>query len=60
VQWVKTVRGTVDQGVKTFVEIGPKDTLTNLVKRIASDAERISVGDVASVDAWRRRIAHER
>ena len=60
VQWVKTVRGTVDQGVKTFVEIGPKDTLTNLVKRIASDVERISVGDVPSVDAWRRRIAHQR
>jgi acyl transferase domain-containing protein len=46
--------------VKTFVEIGPKDTLTNLVKRIAADVERISVGDVASVDAWRRRIARER
>jgi [acyl-carrier-protein] S-malonyltransferase len=60
VQWVKTVRGNIDEGVKTFVEIGPKDTLTNLVKRISTDVERISVGDVASVDAWRRRIARER
>jgi [acyl-carrier-protein] S-malonyltransferase len=60
VQWVSSVRWMIDQGVKTFVEIGPKDTLSNLIKRIDDSAARISVNSVAAVDAWRNRAMHQR
>jgi [acyl-carrier-protein] S-malonyltransferase len=60
VQWVSSVRWMIDQGVKTFVEIGPKDTLSNLIKRIDGSAARISVNSAAAVDAWRNRAMDQR
>ncbi len=60
VQWVSSVRWMIDQGVKTFVEIGPKDTLSNLIRRIDGSVARISVNSVAAVDAWRNRAMHQR
>jgi [acyl-carrier-protein] S-malonyltransferase len=54
VQWVASVHSMVDQGVRTFVEIGPKDTLSKLMKRIVGDVQSISVGDVSAVEAWRK------
>lgn len=60
VQWVSSVRWMIDQGVKTFVEIGPKDTLSKLIKRIDSSVARISVNSVSAVDAWRSRAVHQR
>jgi [acyl-carrier-protein] S-malonyltransferase len=53
VRWVSSVRWMIDQGVKTFVEIGPKDTLSKLIKRIDSDVRRVSVSDVTTVEGWR-------
>jgi [acyl-carrier-protein] S-malonyltransferase len=41
----------IEQGVDHFMEIGPKDVLTKLVKRIAPDADAINVGDAASIEA---------
>jgi [acyl-carrier-protein] S-malonyltransferase len=52
VQWVNSVHYMLNNGVKTFVEIGPKDVLSKLLKRIDPGAERISIGDVAGVEAW--------
>jgi len=52
VQWVESVRCMIEQGARTFVEIGPKDTLTNLIKRISDRVDRTSVGDAAGVEAW--------
>jgi len=60
VQWVSSVRWMIDQGVKTFVEIGPKDTLIKLIKRIDGSVARISVNSVSAVDAWRSRAVHQR
>jgi [acyl-carrier-protein] S-malonyltransferase len=56
VRWVSSVRWMIDQGVKTFVEIGPKDTLSKLIKRIDSDVRRISVSDVTTVEGWRKAV----
>jgi [acyl-carrier-protein] S-malonyltransferase len=53
VQWVESVQYMVEQGVKTFMEIGPKDTLNKLIKRISDTVDRTSLGDVSSIEAWR-------
>ncbi len=52
VQWAKSVEFMVAQGVTRFVELGPKDVLAGLVRRINKDVHAISVGDVASVKAF--------
>lgn len=52
VLWVDSVRYMLDHGVTAFAEIGPKDVLSNLIKRIDRGSKRASVGDVASIEAW--------
>lgn len=44
VRWTDSVRLMRAQGVTRFIELGPKDVLSNLVKRIAADAETMTVG----------------
>jgi [acyl-carrier-protein] S-malonyltransferase len=41
----------VNQGVTRFVEIGPKDVLTGLIKRIAKDVETQTVGKAEEIAA---------
>jgi len=53
VQWVDSVRFMLDQGINTFVEVGPKDVLTKLIRRIAGEARAVSVSDAAAVEGWR-------
>ena len=52
VEWIDSVRYMLNHGVTTFVEIGPGDVLTQLIKRIDPQVARINVGDVAGVEAW--------
>jgi [acyl-carrier-protein] S-malonyltransferase len=54
VRWQNTVKGLVDRGVDTFVEIGPGGTLARLVHRIAPSVRVLSVSDAASVEAFAR------
>jgi [acyl-carrier-protein] S-malonyltransferase len=49
VRWVASVRFMVGQGVTRFVEIGLKDVLAGLVRRIDGNVEAVSVGDLASI-----------
>jgi [acyl-carrier-protein] S-malonyltransferase len=37
VRWVESVRWMRGQGVDSFVELGPKDVLSGLIKRILPD-----------------------
>ena len=37
VRWVDTLHALKDQGVDTFIEVGPGKTLAGLVKRTLSD-----------------------
>ncbi len=53
VLWVDSVHHMLDHGASTFVEIGPKDVLTKLIKRIDQRPTLMSVGDVAGVEGWR-------
>lgn len=49
VQWENTLRYLESQGVNTFVEIGPGNVLTGLVKRTCPNAETIQIGSVEDI-----------
>ena len=51
VEWVGSVRRMVDEGVDTFIELGPGAALTGMVKRIAPESRSLNVSDVATLDA---------
>lgn len=50
VQWQKSVEYMADSGVDTFVEIGPGQTLTSLIRRIKPEAKALSLQDVPSIE----------
>lgn len=50
VLWTQSVRQMAALGVSTFVEIGPGNVLSGLVKRIAEGAEAFSIGDLKSLE----------
>ncbi len=56
VQWSKSVEYMADNGVDTFVEIGPGVVLTGLARRIAKDVPAFSVADVASARTFAGRF----
>ncbi|WP_457639435.1 ACP S-malonyltransferase [Persephonella sp.] len=43
VRWVQSVQFLSQQGVDTFVEVGPKKVLTGLIKRIVKGADLINI-----------------
>ena len=51
VRWQQTVERMARMGVQTIVEIGPKKTLTALIKRIDRDIKTLNVEDEASLEA---------
>jgi [acyl-carrier-protein] S-malonyltransferase len=51
VRWVESIQYMIAQGVTTFVEIGPKNVLTGLIRRIDKSVRAVNVGDVAGLKA---------
>jgi [acyl-carrier-protein] S-malonyltransferase len=51
VRWQPSVEYMVDAGVSTFVEIGPGQVLSGLIKRINSEVQILSVRDVETIKA---------
>jgi len=49
VQWQRSIEYMIDNGVSTFVEIGPGKVLTGLIKRINKNVKLINIGDVQAV-----------
>jgi len=49
VQWTNSVHTMVEHGVETFVELGPKQVLTGLIRRINSQVQTLSLSDVEIV-----------
>jgi len=45
VHWTDSMRWLIAQGVARFVEVGPKDVLTGLMKRIDRQAERLTTAE---------------
>jgi len=44
VQWQRSIEYIVDEGVSTFIEIGPGKVLSGLIKRINKNATTINIG----------------
>ncbi len=50
VQWIRTIEYLVDMGVTTFLEIGPGQALTGLVKRIAKGVVTLNVSSKTDIE----------
>lgn len=51
VRWQPSVEYMIEAGVTTFVEIGPGQVLTGLIKRISRDVKLINVNSLGSIAA---------
>jgi [acyl-carrier-protein] S-malonyltransferase len=49
IHWTDSVRWMIKQGVTRFTEVGPKEVLTGLVKRIDRSVERLITADALSL-----------
>jgi [acyl-carrier-protein] S-malonyltransferase len=49
VRWTESIQYLVAQGVTRFVEVGPRDVLAGLVRRIDPSLTAMSVGDPTGV-----------
>lgn len=50
VLWEDTIRKMIEDGVDTFVEIGPGKTLSGFVKKVSKDVRVFNVEDMASLN----------
>ncbi len=50
VRWTDSVRFMIDQGVQLFVEVGPGNVLSGLVRKIERKVKTIPVGDPKGVE----------
>ncbi len=57
VRFTQAARELMREGVETFVEVGPGNVLSGLVKRIDRGARTISVNDLASLEKAREALA---
>ncbi len=57
VQWTKSMNGMIAAGIDTFVEIGPKDVLTGLLKRIDRTKNGVNIQDLPSLMAFLQKNA---
>ena len=52
VRWVESIQYMIAQGVTTFVEIGPKNVLTGLIRRIDKSVRVMNVENVEGAKAF--------
>jgi [acyl-carrier-protein] S-malonyltransferase len=51
VHWQRSIEYMVDQGVATFIEIGPGEVLSGLIRRISAGVNTLNLGDVTSIQS---------
>lgn len=57
VRWRESIEAMIkDSGAIVFIEVGPGDVLTGLVKRINRDVERVTINSVSSLKAWLKQL----
>ena len=47
--WTETIQHMLEHGTSTFIEVGPKEVLTGLTKRIAPGATSVACNNVDSI-----------
>lgn len=57
VRWLESIELLLQEGVSTFVEVGPGKVLSGLVRQINADARCLNVEDRASLKATRETLA---
>ena len=50
VRWRETIQNMIRDNVETFVEIGPGNVLTNLLKRNSDEVKAVSIGKFSDLD----------
>lgn len=53
VQWTKSIETMIENGVDTFIEVGPGKVLTGLVKKINKDVKTYAIEDIGSFNAFK-------
>ena len=56
VLWTASVRRMVANGVSLFVEVGPGEVLTKLIRRISADARAVSVGSLDELETLSQEV----
>jgi [acyl-carrier-protein] S-malonyltransferase len=49
VQWQRSVEYMINDGVSIFIEIGPGNVLSGLIKRINRDVKTLNIGDTQAI-----------
>ncbi len=49
IQWQRSIEYMINNGVSTFIEIGPGKVLSGLIKRINSNVETQNIGDAEAI-----------
>ena len=49
IQWQRSVEHMINNGVSTFIEIGPGKVLSGLVRRINRDVNTVNIGDAEAI-----------
>ncbi len=50
VRWTESIQWMLENGVRTFVEFGPRDVLSGLIRRIAPEARTVRVEDPETLE----------
>jgi len=53
IQWQRSVEYMVNEGVSTFIEVGPGRVLTGLIKRINKEVKNLNIGDAQAIKNMR-------
>jgi [acyl-carrier-protein] S-malonyltransferase len=53
VRWQHSVEYMIDSGVTAFIEIGPGEVLSGLIRRINPDVRTVNIGDVPAIRGYR-------
>lgn len=56
VQWQHSIEYMINNGVSTFIEIGPGKVLSGLIKRINRDVETRNIGDAKAIQSLGKQI----